>query len=1411
MLRLTDKQSSSATAESSVTRDSDPAIVRKWRQVPDGELAALQAENNDLRKRLADCEENLYAAATVGQNLLEDYERLRERLKEAEALNRDSESTPRASSSEQLRMLENDFDSLTSSMEKFVGKLSPSNSPDASPELGKRASIRQKVAPRTPRRLTTNKPMKPQSPRKNAMKGPTFVDPTLASDIDNQLLHHVRSLQQELGLSNEERRELQDKVVCLESELEGLRKQYDKTCSTGSKLDDKVWDLELHNQQLKDHIAKAEADYLRLKYSMEHTESAYRECLDLIEVLKSNEQKNVEAFEQSKARLEGELMRARRTISLLEREKSDLSQTCEKLAREAEETTFPRPEMSPRSSRFFPTVELDDTPSSPVPSSMPSSPERSPSKHTLFVESLSASLSLAHDQIRELEDSAERSKAERLELMKLLAQAQETIEAFQGKGTSTPEGGMAEHVREQLRTVIKIVERESRQELRPLPLEVDRPETGSVTADDVTPQLRPVARNLLDDFRAVALQSAGIRNTDVPDGDILPSAHCEMDPTDLHAPQSPSSIDIVLMPAGGERRTDEKRNGFILRHGKMIPVVEGVVQDDDIEESATKMTSEKLLEVAPPAVPKGLLNHRDQAHISAAQAVEPDTFCADKELRLGTTNFNPSVSDDAITMCNEIEPENPFVSSPNGSLEPHPVNGRRIPANTIGKSTSTSSLVNQCVEHATTTKVNGKTDDHSHSETVHVVSRANSCPSLPMCNDKEDTQVVAKEPLPSKLERTTSVPSFPKYDSLTKTSSPIAISKTKPLKTWAPLPYTGRFSPAPWPMPPPHPQKMVQATPVPAPPLRPTTIPPSPTPEERSSEERTEENPLNASTISIPMPDLPAPPVSQSNESGRASNETHREEEGSHSDDSERNASVTSSTAGHRSSLRNSKGAGISTTRRRSSAMRRRKSMKTNESNIFNTLLKNAKSASSLTSVGQSTEERETTASKDDKKKNDIECLTYTMIGSWFQKFNRHNRNPQLRYFWVNPYSRALNWAPKPPSQGKKNMQTKTAFIVSLKWDDPDRQYKNYPPGPEHALVIQTPHRTVRIVPTNWYDHGQWVGGLTLLLQRTHRPRPLHEQFGFMDKDGNFGPDIVHGDDSIHGSSLGSRQSIMVPKPKEDDADEDGERVKDERMTFEELESGPEPTQKTEVQSDSETPDRKRGRIGRRNSLWSSMQSFARSKPNMQREDHPTTEIPRPTTIRRETSGYDLGQEKPGTEVPKRMPSFGDLLSGRRSVSGHTDTRGCQSRRGSMVIGATTDDERDLQDVGAEKEAVPDSLYQFRSFFDNLAASTPLKKIRSIGAMRWSTTSRRKSVNRSMLSLDGAGMPSSGTQTPVPSGARSPVSLDIPFEEEGVSQNSRPEMGVRTRSQSFSSGDQLGTSNGMSLLNLNDMSRIPRF
>ncbi|KAJ3195888.1 Protein tilB [Irineochytrium annulatum] len=108
-----------------------------------------------------------------------------------------------------------------------------------------------------------------------------------------------------------------------------------------------------------------------------------------------------------------------------------------------------------------------------------------------------------------------------------------------------------------------------------------------------------------------------------------------------------------------------------------------------------------------------------------------------------------------------------------------------------------------------------------------------------------------------------------------------------------------------------------------------------------------------------------------------------------------------------------------------------------------------------------------------------IESLTQTMIGSWFQKYNRHGKNPKLRFFWVNPYTRFLNWAPAPLNQRRKG-PTKTAYIEDVLWAEVPETHKNYPPNVEHALTIKSDFRTIIIVPTSWSDHQTWplVNGL---------------------------------------------------------------------------------------------------------------------------------------------------------------------------------------------------------------------------------------------------------------------------------------------------------------------------------------------
>ncbi|KAJ3120748.1 hypothetical protein HK098_004255 [Nowakowskiella sp. JEL0407] len=128
-----------------------------------------------------------------------------------------------------------------------------------------------------------------------------------------------------------------------------------------------------------------------------------------------------------------------------------------------------------------------------------------------------------------------------------------------------------------------------------------------------------------------------------------------------------------------------------------------------------------------------------------------------------------------------------------------------------------------------------------------------------------------------------------------------------------------------------------------------------------------------------------------------------------------------------------------------------------------------------------------------------VQALAATMIGGWFHKYNRYDKNPQMRFVWVNPYTRTLYWSPVQPSQSRhKTRQIRTAYIESMAYPQPP-QTKNVPPTAENHITIITPDRTVKLVPLSWNDHQQWIEGLALLLHRCTSNTPVHEQFKLVD------------------------------------------------------------------------------------------------------------------------------------------------------------------------------------------------------------------------------------------------------------------------------------------------------------------------
>ncbi|KAJ3168796.1 hypothetical protein HDU88_001121 [Geranomyces variabilis] len=1302
-------------------------------------LTALRAENDDLRRRLEETEGKLELAATVGQSLLKEHDSLRARLNETDLSSDDSGSRQRGSF-DHIRGIEDGLNAMGSSLKGFVGSLSRPASPEGARELKTRTRVLQYETPKLSRRLSKKGFLKPQSPRKLAARSNKFVDMELASDIDNHLIHQVRILRQDLGAANEEKRELSDSVARLEAQVEGARKQRQKDLHLAAKKDERIWDLELQAQHLRDAASKAETEAARVVNSLRQMDSAYGESVDAIAAMKNADSQNLDSFDAMRARLDGEARRSRDLIAALESANSVLTQKCADLRREADALRARRNSAAPLAESNQPaevTIRDPDRASSPVPSSQPRSPERSPTKHTLFVESLSSSLSHAHAQISELEESLRESHLERQELLKLLNDAQETIESLNEMRSTVPStsGFKEEHKRRQ-----------------------------SPVQDGFTTSSKKIARNLLSEFQEAfaASQTDGRHCTtdvDARSVDVAASNAFSFPrrvSMDMHEDPA-SGVHNCRPPNADGIHTDDacisaESGSAELVHPKILaPAVEGEIFDPTVtdDHAASVITLDSDLE---------LTSALSSVHVSRPLLDPPARVRSGGKYSLAVTK----AQDKLMVQLEEIvDRQVELVLCVDGCMqtvkdgdEPCGVFAQRQPSVLTIKQRP---KLRNAPEHVL---VNGGTTMDS-AMVADWMPRAMSTPTLSTAT------------APNIRERATSDnPSFGNSPSRSK----LPTAQRQTVNAWGTQYLTAKTSPMPWPIPPGNvllrsPEEKLKSAnldagtedPVPlsppsvgsntkeatADPIVTPTISSAPQSDERKPDTDADDHPetqtCGYSVNSIPVSAAKSHPSAVTDFAGSkaagieaptadeafASVKSFESECSDWDDDLSHDAVSANSIVSSATERRLMDSAATSPQKPLARRIRR-----TGHGSIRGTtrhgrqraggtaghplpaLMQSVKTFASLKSLGNSSVafSEGSKGSVEDKSDRDIRSLTHTMIGSWFQKFNRRNRKPKLRYFWVNPYSRALNWAPKPPSQGKKNMQTKTVFIVSLRWKEPDRSYRNYPPGPDHAIVIVTPHREVRVVPTSWNDFEMWIAGLSLLLERTHRNRPLHEQFGITDRayadhnnddddDENENIHALPGDSNTANDQrdeLRSKSMIELANPP---SAMDNSELRDTEMTLDELGAS--------ILERHRAPAVAVGKKGppvlRRNSLWASMQDLTRgSKSGLPRptittpivSPHKSTgsgssnisvvsggqaaSIPAPGTPKR-SSGLPVAPHTVASAARRpselqqpslnRRPSIGDmLLTASRRFSRSDISLNSSSRRRSTLMETTKAD-----------------------------------------------------------------------------------------------------------------------------------------
>ncbi|KAJ3153726.1 hypothetical protein HDU86_005058 [Geranomyces michiganensis] len=1198
-------------------------------------LAALRAENDDLKRRLEEADAQLVVAATVGQSLLKEHDSLRARLNETESLSDESGSHKRGSF-DHLRGLEDDLNAMGSSLKGFVGSLSRPASPEGARELKTRTRVLQNESPKLSRRLSKKGFLKPQSPRKLAARSNKFVDMELASDIDNHLIHQVRNLRQELSVANEENRELSDSVARLESQVEAARKQRQKDLHLASKKDERIWDLELQTQQLRDSATKAETEAARMVNSLRQMDSAYGESVDAMAAMRSADSQKLDSFDAMRARLDGEVRRSRDLINALQSANASLTQRCTDLRREADALRARRNSTAPQTEfKEQPETETSDVdrPSSPLPSPHPPSPERSPTKQTLFVESLSSSLSHAHAQILELEEAARESELERQELLKLLNEAQETIESLNEMRATTPPA-----------ISLRDVSNETRPDGRSrLPV-----------ADGLIKSSKKIARNLLNEFQEALASSqkddfSGTADADGQSVDAQRSAERSLsqpmivdlrtDPDPSPLKHGPPSVDEIHLGGSGfvvEQSTlnplQPKALAPAVEHETFVPTAfhqaraAGIPVDPNTELTADSALTTVQQQPLGPQIPA-----KAGGKYSLAVTKAQDKLMVQLEEIVDRRDVELVLCVDGCMQTAEVgdEPCGVFAQG-----QPSVLTIKQRPK------------VSSAMQH---TLVNGESTMNS-SMVNDWIPRALSTPILSSARE------------PDTRERATSERADAGH-----LPSPTKISPAQrhALNAWGTQYLPSKDSPMPWPISPGHatlrnPQQQPDGAKSGSAIAGSSDLSPSafdgndkdaaPTASvtsailsgaQNDSEEHATSTAepqscdqsgdlLLASTLSAHASPVSGPADLEAAGMGPStvdelSASFDPEESDWQGDDPSHDAISTNSIVSSTTERRLMEAGLDSPPKPVARRIRRtghgsvrgapRPPMQRGGAAAMHplpTLLQSVKTFASLRSLGSSNValSEGSKGSVEDKSDRDIRSLTHTMIGSWFQKFNRHNRKPKLRYFWVNPYSRALNWAPKPPSQGKKNMQTKTVFISSLRWKEPDRSYRNYPPGPDHAIVIVTPHREVRVVPTSWNDFEMWIAGLSLLLKRTHRNRPLHEQFGITDRayaDGTEDEDEYDDALALPGNpgtlfdqkdELRSKSMVeLSPRhPTQDNSD-----YRDTEMTLDELGAS--------ILERHRAPavpvgQNKGPPILRRNSLWASMQDLTRGNKSG---------LPRPT------------------------------------------------------------------------------------------------------------------------------------------------------------------------------------------------------
>ncbi|KAJ2468697.1 hypothetical protein GGI02_003626, partial [Coemansia sp. RSA 2322] len=127
-----------------------------------------------------------------------------------------------------------------------------------------------------------------------------------------------------------------------------------------------------------------------------------------------------------------------------------------------------------------------------------------------------------------------------------------------------------------------------------------------------------------------------------------------------------------------------------------------------------------------------------------------------------------------------------------------------------------------------------------------------------------------------------------------------------------------------------------------------------------------------------------------------------------------------------------------------------------------------------------------------------VQSIARSMVGTFMHKYTparfthsgaRERRH--LRYFWIHPYAKMLNWSKQPPSGGTglsrntRDSSSRSAFMRSVYIIAEPLAPEDAGCGePEYCIVVVTDHREIKIKATTQADHDLWYMAMSYLQSR---------------------------------------------------------------------------------------------------------------------------------------------------------------------------------------------------------------------------------------------------------------------------------------------------------------------------------------